>query len=229
MNQKNLIAIGVVAVVVVALIVALPSLLGDDTPTTPAAASNDASGSPQAPSIQEGAELPPDHPTIEGGEGQAPGVDTAALAEAEKAYEQNPTDLEVLLSLGGAYLAAQRAEDAASIFEEALVVDAASTDAKAGLGMAKFAQGDLEGAKKDLEQATNDDPQNQAAFYDLAVVYFSSNERDKAKDAWEKAAEIDDTTELGKLASEFLTLMQSGGGSSGENPHAVPGTDSTSE
>jgi tetratricopeptide (TPR) repeat protein len=230
MNNKNLIAIGVAAVVVVLLIVALPAILGDDSPSTgtaPAAAGD--SGGSQAPAIQDGAEMPPDHPPIDGDEGQPAGVDAEAVAEAEQAYEENPTDLQVLIDLGNVYLAAQRPEDASRIFTEALAVDGESTEAKAGLGMAKFAQGDAEGAKADLEQATKNDPSNQAAFYDLAVVYFSSNERDKAKEAWQAAAAIDDTTELGRLASEFLTLMESGG-SSGQNPHSGgTGTPDTTE
>jgi tetratricopeptide (TPR) repeat protein len=221
MNRKNLIAIAVAAVVVVALIIGVPRLTaGSSEVVTPdTVASNQGQ---QAPPISEGAELPADHPDINADQGegqeQANTGNAEALAAAEKEYEEKPTDLSVLLKLGNAYLTAQRNDDAERIFKEALVVDANSGAAKAGLGMVKFAKGDAAGAQADLERVTKEDPQNQDAFYNLAVVYFSAGERDKAKEAWEACAAIDETTDLGKLAGEFLQLMSSGD-SSAENPH----------
>jgi cytochrome c-type biogenesis protein CcmH/NrfG len=216
MNRKNLIAISVAAVVVVALIIIGPRLFGGSEGETADAGSSGApAAGQQAPPLEEGAEMPSDHPSVDGATGEAGAGNTEAVAAAEKAYEENPQDLQVLLDLGKAYLGAARADDATKIFNEALAVDPESSDAKAGLAMAKFTKGDASGAQADLEKVTAEDPENQTAFYDLAVVYFSSQQRDKAQEAWEKAAAIDSSSELGRLAAEFLNLMSSTGGSSG--------------
>lgn len=230
MNRKNLIAMAVAAVLVVVLIIVLPPLLsGDSGGSAPVA---QGVGDGQAPPISDDATLPPDHPDVDeqGGEGQSGGAAPQAeelVAAAEKAYQEKPKDLNVLLTLGDAYLQASKPAEAEKIFSEALAVDPASSDAKAGISMVKFVKGDVQGAKADLEKVTQEDPKNQTALYDLAIVYFSSDERDKAKATWQQCADVDPKSELGVLAQQFLTLM-SGSTSSGENPHGGNGSADTS-
>ena len=73
--------------------------------------------------------------------------------------------------------------------------------------MAKFVKGDVAGAQADLEKLVVVNPKDQTAQYNLAVVYFQGGQTDKAKAAWVAAAEIDPTSELGKMSQQFVDMM----------------------
>jgi len=226
MNRKYLVAIAVAAVVVIGLIIIIPLLTGggDDTAAVP---SGDTSV--QAPPLAPGATMPPGHPAVGGDTGQ-PGDTTgttvsldAFVASAEAAYKANPKDMKALLALGDAYIQANRPDDAAKIFQEALALEPDNSDARAGVAMVALVKGDTAKAQSDLEAIIKDDPNSQSAHYNLAIIFFSANQKDKAKAEWEKALAIDSGSELGKMSEQFLALMSSSGGS-GQNPHGGTST-----
>ena len=214
MNRKNLIAIAIAAIVVVALVIIVPGLAsnkGDDTGANTAAAGNGQT----APPISPGATVPPGHPAIGGdssGSTTATTDFTAVVKAAEDAYKAKPKDLQTLLALGDVYIQANRPDDAVKIFNEALVVDANSSLAKVGLAMAKFGKGDVAGAQADLEKLVVLNPKDQTAQYNLAVVYFQAGQTDKAKAAWVAAAAIDPASELGAMSQQFVDMMASSSG-----------------
>lgn len=226
MNKKYLVAIAIAAVVVVALIVVIPSL-GSDNGAGVVQGTGTSQGQ-TAPPIAPGETLPEGHPDVSGSQGQqqsGPTTDEIVKA-AEEAYKAKPKDLPTLLTLGDAYLQAGRSDDAVKIFNEALAVAPNSTEAKAGLAMADYVKGDTAGAQAKLEKLVQDDPKSQVALYDLAVLYFSGNQRDKAKEAWQKVVDIDAQSDLGQMSKQFLDLMSQAKGS-GENPHSTGSTTAT--
>ncbi|MCL4367973.1 MAG: tetratricopeptide repeat protein [Actinobacteria bacterium] len=219
MNRKNLIAIAVAAIVVVALVIIVPGLAsnkGDDT----AASTQTASNGQTAPPISPGATVPPGHPAIDASGSTTATTDMTALVKAaEDAYKAKPKNLQTLLNLGDVYIQANKPDDATKIFNEALVVDANSSLAKVGLAMAKFVKGDATGAQADLEKLIAADPKDQTAQYDLAIVYFQAGQTDKAKVAWVAAAAIDPASDLGKMSQQFVDMMKNSSSSGSSNPH----------
>jgi Flp pilus assembly protein TadD len=210
MNRKYLIALGVVAVAVVALVVLIPLALNRDTSSNGQTAATTVVAPPLAP----GATMPANHPDVAGMTGQSGDASVAAAAvmdeavkAAEQAYSANSKSVAAVLALGEAYYEAQRLADATRLYNEALSLEAGNPDALAGLAMVDFANGDQPKAESALLQISQANPKNQTALYDLAILYFSSNDRDKAKAAWQQVAAIDGTTTLGKMAKQFVDLM----------------------
>jgi cytochrome c-type biogenesis protein CcmH/NrfG len=229
MNRKNLIAIAVAAIVVVALVVIVPGLASKgDTATTNA---QTAAGGQTAGPISPGDTVPPGHPAVDAS-ASTTGTTldaTALVTAAEAAYKAKPKDLQTLLSLGDVYIQTNRPDDATKIFNEALGVDSTSSLAKVGLAMAKFVKGDATGAQADLEALVVANPKDQTAQYDLAIVYFQAGQTDKAKAAWVAAAAIDPASELGNMSQQFVTMMNSPSGSSSgsSNPHGTAAATTT--
>jgi tetratricopeptide (TPR) repeat protein len=229
MNKKYLIAVIVAAVVVIGLIVIIPMLAGgaDDVATVPTSTGGNGQ---TAPPIAPGETLPPNHPTVDtsGQTGdtaaQAAAVD-AAVKSAEAAYKQNPKDVKTLLTLGQAYLEANRSDDANKIFGEVLAIEPKNSDARAGMALVTLTKGDAAKAQADLEAVVKDDPNSQNAHYQLAIVLWSGNQADKAKLEWEKAVALGADTQVGKMAQQFLTLISTSSGSgSGQSPHGAATT-----
>jgi cytochrome c-type biogenesis protein CcmH/NrfG len=212
MNKKYLVAIAVVAVIVVALAVIIPSLGSQDKTTV--AQQTTTSGQVSAPPLAPGATMPPNHPAISGVTSDASAAATQAGASldqivktAEDAYKKNPKDMAAVLTLGDAYFQAQRLDDSTRLYNEALALDSKSPDARAGLAMIDYSKGNKDAAVAALKQISQENPSNQTALYNLAVIYFSDNQRDLAKSTWQQVAGIDATTQFGQLAQQFVDLM----------------------
>lgn len=217
MNRKYLIAIIAAAVVVVGLIVVIPTLgSGDEgaTATTLAGAT--------APPISPDATMPEGHPAIGGDTGSGIGAAEDLVTSAETAYDADPKNVDAILALGDAYIQANRFDDATRVLNEALALEPDNSTAKAGLAMVDFTKGDAAGAQTKLEALVVEAPEDQVALYDLAIVYFSTDQRDKAKETWTKVAEVDATSDLGQLAQQFVDMMGQTE-ASGASPHETGG------
>lgn len=219
MNRKYLIAIIAAAVVVVGLIVVIPNLGSADTSTPTTVAEG------TAPPISPDATVPEGHPAVEGGDDSTAADAEEALKAAEEAYKADPKNVSAGLDLADAYLQANRVDDSERVLNEVLALEPGNSAAKAGLAMVDFAKGDAAGAQAALETLTAEAPDDQVALYDLAIVYFSTSQRDKAKEAWTKAAAVDPASGIGQLAQQFVTMMDQTA-TSGSTPHEA-GADTT--
>ncbi|MHB0980891.1 MAG: tetratricopeptide repeat protein [Thermoleophilia bacterium] len=222
MNTKYLIAIIVAAVVVVGLIVIIPNLGSDGT----GVANTPTTGNGSAPPISPDATVPEGHPEVAGSDAQATGPTAEEIvATAEAAYKADPKNVEAILGLGDAYLQANRLDDATKVLNEALVIEPTNSTAKAGLAMVDFVKGDTAGAQSKLEAVVAEAPEDQVALYDLAIVYFSTDQRDKAKEMWAKVVEANPVSDLGQMAQQFVDMMGQTEASGG-SPHGAT-TDTT--
>lgn len=230
MNKKYLIAVIAAAVVVVGLIVVIPLLTGgDDVATTPA---GDGGNGQTAPPISPGETLPPNHPAVDTSTQTADATAQAAAVEAvvksaEAAYKANPKDVETLLALGQVYLEANRPDDANKIFGEVLVIEPKNSTARAGMAVVTLTKGDVAKAQTELEAVIKDDPNSQYAHSQLAIVLWSANQADKAKIEWDKVVALGADTPDGKMAQQFLTLISTSSGGSGQSPHGAGGATAT--
>lgn len=210
MNRKYLVAVGTVAILVVALVVVIPMITSGKGST---AGTQAAGTTVQAPPLAPGATMPANHPSVTGMAADASQTATATagveqlIKTAEDAYKAKPKDMTAVLALADAYFQAQRLDDSARLFNEALALEAKNSDARAGLAMIEYSKGNQQQAEATLRQIAQEDPRNQTALYDLAIIYFSSNQRDQAKATWLQVAAIDPGTTLGQMAQQFVDLM----------------------
>jgi cytochrome c-type biogenesis protein CcmH/NrfG len=187
------------AVLVAAVVVVVGSLAG---------ASGDERGVPTAQQS-----LPPGHPSLDGGEtGATPAATTSSsvkrsISELEKKSKARPKDAGVQLKLGDAYFLAQQYDEAEGAFDKALALDPGNPVATVRLAMVWHAEGDTPRALRAIRGVIVDHPGNQEAHYSLAIVYFSQERVQAARDEWAEAAIIDPTSTIGRRSQNFVDLI----------------------
>lgn len=154
------------------------------------------------------ASLAPEHPNA----GEPVGMVDAAeverqIATLERAHEANPTSIRITLNLGDAYYLAQRLDEAAACYREALSQQPGHPSAVVRIAMVWHARGLDARAVKAIQEVLEAMPDNQEAHYDLAVIYFSMEDVRAARTEWVKAARIDPRTQLGRTSQNFVDLL----------------------
>jgi cytochrome c-type biogenesis protein CcmH/NrfG len=198
-----LIAVGIaVAVAGVIVVAGMTSGDGGEASGAAAGAGGTAPGS-----------LPSGHPSIapEGEPTAAPSTEPGAggtIARLEKQRAKDPTDVDVLLDLGEAYFLGQRLQQAERVYNEAIAQEPDNAAAQVGRAMVWHAQGDSKRAATALRAVLKAHPDDQAAHYTLAIVYFSSGRLGEAKAEWQTAAKVDPSSTTGKRSQSFVDLLE---------------------
>ncbi|GAX91365.1 tetratricopeptide repeat protein [Effusibacillus lacus] len=106
--------------------------------------------------------------------------DDYELEVAQKNVEQYPSNARLRVELGWVYLQRKRHDEAIREFENALKIDKDYTGAKLNLAIAKGEKGDLQEAKKILEEIKDKNKQNVDARYLLGQIYKEEKQFEKA-------------------------------------------------
>lgn len=125
----------------------------------------------------------------------------------------------------GAALASAQASAAAenekkiTELKEKVGADPTNVDALLELGVALFDSGDLAGAEINWTKASEVDPKNVMAHYNLGFLYLSKQppERAKTEYHWEQVVKLDPDSELAANVKKHLTRM-----SASPTPSASP-------
>jgi cytochrome c-type biogenesis protein CcmH/NrfG len=165
------------------------------------------------------ASLPPGHPSIGPSSSSQPDYGKM-VTSLEGRYKKNPADTKTAMALADAYLMNEQPAKAQRLYTRVLARDPANTTAKVQLAMALHAGGDDAKAFDLLAGVITADPNNQLAHYNLAILYFSQQKSDLAKDEWRKAAAINPKTSIGVSAENFVNLMENSTG--GPHPAGTP-------
>jgi Tfp pilus assembly protein PilF len=123
-------------------------------------------------------------------------------------YARNPSDSKIALALANAYLMTDQPTKARRLYMKVLAGDPGNEIAKVQLAMALHGVGDDNQAFELLNGVLRTDPRSQLAHYDLAGLYFSEQKSTLARDEWKKAAALDPTSGVGKMAQNFVNLME---------------------
>lgn len=128
-----------------------------------------------------------------------------AAAALERAVGKHAELEQAEYLLGVAYATPEvgRKSDARKVWKKAPHVK----EAQLALGTDAYEGDDLDEAVKRLKAATALDANYQAAYYQLGLVYKEQGETAQARSAWQKAASIDPSSELGRWASTKLQVL----------------------
>lgn len=132
----------------------------------------------------------------------SPSLVDRQIAAAEAAVREQPVETGLRLRLADMYRAAKRPDDALEQYDAVLEVEAGQSTALLGRGEVLAETGDPAGARKSFEQIIGRakgeqfaavDPQLEAAYYGLGSVMLKRGEAKDARQAVEKAVEIEPT------------------------------------
>jgi cytochrome c-type biogenesis protein CcmH/NrfG len=156
--------------------------------------------------------VPPSLPAVGGGTGPRAGASGGAtvqqtISHLEKALARQPGDVKTELALANAYLLSQRYDQAALLFSEVLATNPENQIAPVRLALVWHAQGDDKKAVRRIADVLRKWPNNQGAHYTLATIYFSQQKTEAARAEWQRAAQIDPTTRIGRTAQNFVNLL----------------------
>lgn len=243
-RKKRLQRIGIgIFAVVIALSMTIPSfayLLGDGTAQQEAQATEEA-----AAGADESTDAATD--TQEAAETGLASVDASyqpTVQALEEKLKESPDDLATLLNLGNDYMAWARTgslyvasdEDrqhlselygqAISYYDRYLELND-SNAVRVDRALCQFYRGETEEATTALEQLCETAPDYGPAWANLGLVYEYQGEQDKAKEAYQKAVEVDADDEYGakSFANQRIAAMSAtanGGELTGDSTGAEP-------
>ncbi len=114
-------------------------------------------------------------------------------AEAEKEFfkvmELTPDNWRAYNGLGAVYYTQKRYDEAIKMFEKSAAIKPTDT-AYSNLGAIYFYLGRYPEAIRNVERSTRMNPRDSGRWYNLAAAYYWSNEREKARAAFQRAAEL---------------------------------------
>jgi cytochrome c-type biogenesis protein CcmH/NrfG len=157
--------------------------------------------------------LPPGHPAVSGDKADAtPAATTSSslkrsVSQLEKKSEAHPNDVTLLLKLGDVYFLAQRYSQAEKAFQQVLRLKPSDPAATVRLAMVWHADGDTQRAVHAIQGVLEEQPKDQEAHYSMAIVLFSQERVQEARDEWAKAADIDPTSIIGRRSQNFVDLI----------------------
>lgn len=118
-----------------------------------------------------------------------------------------PDDPQLKLELADACVAGERYRRAARLYAELLDDESLEPVAYVRLALVRHRQGRREQALQELRSAVERWPEMQEAHYQLAIVAFAHQDLSLAVREWERAAQIDPGTQLGRAAVQFVALL----------------------
>jgi Flp pilus assembly protein TadD len=126
-----------------------------------------------------------------------------SYAQAARQDPENPTPRARI----GFVEVSKNPERAEALFSEIVDDHPDSSEAHAGLGLARFAQNRLQAARESLERAVELDPESASALYWLAVVYDLQDEHARAREFAERAHGLSpkDARIVNNLGVSYLT------------------------
>ncbi|MFA5809951.1 MAG: tetratricopeptide repeat protein [Thermoleophilia bacterium] len=150
---------------------------------------------------------------------------TPFIETYQSLIQENPNDTFVLGSFGNFYMQTGKYKEAKDQYEKAAALNPNDPSFFAGTGEAYSMLGMVDLANREIDKGLALDPNNQTLMVLKGNVLANQNKRDEAKTWWQKAYDINPSTQIGVMAGQLLQEQSAGsspGSSSGSsNPHAT--------
>lgn len=137
-----------------------------------------------------------------------PGCECDPEAEIKQAIADRQDYSSTHTELGLGFYARGRYELAKSCYERALELDEANDKARYGLGLTLVKLGDLEGGRRELEQAVETNRKFVPAYVSLAVLDYAQGEYARAKERLEGALRINPSNHYARRLLESLPTVR---------------------
>jgi len=154
--------------------------------------------------------------------GQTPGqtIDPmAAIQQARDRVNQNPNDIQALIFLGNANYDIQRYQEAADLYQKALVLNSDNAQVRTDRATALYRMGRSKEAIDELNLALASDYHHENALYNLGMIKLKAfNDREGALDAWTQLKGITQDQKLIAELDQKITELRQPLSNSSRNP-----------
>ena len=115
--------------------------------------------------------------------------------------QADPKNTDVLMQLGNIYLATHQFKEAADYFSKASEIKPKDVKIRTSLASTLYYEGDVDGALKQLTQATTDDPKDANSLFNLGMIRWKGkNDTKGALSAWAQLLKTNPQLEPAKKA-----------------------------
>jgi cytochrome c-type biogenesis protein CcmH/NrfG len=160
-------------------------------------------------------------------------VDENRVRSLRAAAVQNPKDARPRIELGNLYFDAERFDEAARWYTEALALDPRNVDVSTDLGIAYYYSNQPERALEQFDYSLGVDPRHLKTLLNLGVVKaYGKQDLEGAVAAWQKVVDLAPDSQEGQTARKILEGLRSahpeiagaGGGTAAASPSAQAAT-----
>jgi tetratricopeptide (TPR) repeat protein len=136
-------------------------------------------------------------------------LDEARAAELRKTAEASPSDSAARVQLGNLYFDAERFEEAARWYEEALKVDPRNVNASTDLGITYYYRNQPDRALQQFERSLAIDPKHSKTLLNIGIVRaFGKQDLPGAAQAWQRVIEVAPESPEGAAARRALESLR---------------------
>jgi tetratricopeptide (TPR) repeat protein len=158
------------------------------------------------------------------GQSSATPLDEARAATLAKDAERNPRDAAVRLELGNLYFDAERFEDAARWYEQALGLEPRNVNASTDLGISYYYMNQPDRALQQFDRSLEIDPRHTKTLLNVGIVRaFAKDDLQGAARAWQQVVDVAPDSPEGKRARQALESLRNA------HPNVPGGSDAPSK
>ncbi|MBE0644817.1 MAG: tetratricopeptide repeat protein [Bacteroidetes bacterium] len=131
--------------------------------------------------------------------------DLQRLNATKAALDANPNDPAAILAYANALHDASMTDQAIVQYKSYLSKNADDPDARVDLGICYFEKQEFALAIEEMERAVTDHPDHQLGTYNLGIVNLNAGNKEKAREWFTKARDMDPNSPHGKNAAQLLS------------------------
>jgi len=150
-------------------------------------------------------------PVPQAGAPAARTVDENQVASLRAELQNNPNSVPARVALGNLYFDAERFDEAAKWYEEALKLDPRDVNVSTDLGVCYYSLNQPDRALQQFEQSLSIDPKHPKTLLNQGIVRaFGKQDLDGASASWQKLVDSAPNTPEGQRAKQLLDGLKSG-------------------
>jgi cytochrome c-type biogenesis protein CcmH/NrfG len=137
-------------------------------------------------------------------------LDESRVASLRESAGRNPRDARVRIELGNVYFDAERFEDAAQWYEQALQIEPRNVNASTDLGISYYYMNQPDRALSQFQRSLEIDPSHTKTLLNVGIVRaYGKDDLEGAVTAWQRVLEVGPDSPEGKVARQALDAVRS--------------------
>ncbi len=130
------------------------------------------------------------------------------FSQLEKQAQDNPKDVQAMVSLANSYFDAQEWDKAIKAYQSALTIEPKNVDVRTDLAIALFRSGQLDAAIAEGQKATQTNPNHALAHFNLGVFLSSAGRGDEAAKEWNAYLKLEPKGEQAQYVRQQLSVLK---------------------